>query len=180
MRVGWPLPHDNNGPKSRSLALPTPAREHRFKRASDDNTDPHATTACGAPAQPMPAGSRRYEKGKAGPSRWGTRDENRGKIPSLCTFFLARKLGLRWGAKAGLQVAARRSLRNDNSQAKADRVRFPPQHANIVSIARAPSRWGAKAELQVTARQRAREVASRNSSRVPCLWPYRPRRLWGR
>jgi hypothetical protein len=35
----------------------------------------------------------------------------RGKIPSLCAFFLARKLGLHWGAKAGLQVAARRSLR---------------------------------------------------------------------
>ena len=94
----------------------------------------------------------------------------RGKIPSLCAFFLARKLRLRWGAKAGLQVAARRNLRNDFGmaaigrrndavqthtqqrrvghpqnlrQAKADPSRSPPQHANIVSNARAPSRWGA-------------------------------------
>ena len=131
----------------------------------DDSRDPHATTACGAPAKParrnsssranLPGGrerawrcgarddSKRKSPGSATEStsrhpglqgathpypregRMGhglalARDDRRGKIPSLCSFFLARRLRLRWGAKAGLQAAAGRNLRNDNSRGKAD------------------------------------------------------------
>src|SRR5580704_1856540 len=105
----------------------SPSRLRTGRRYEKETADPRqnrpgAESALGAAALVMtarenPQGPRRnarrstlgykerpiltHARGRMGHGPALARDDNRGKIPSLCGFFLARKLRLHWGAKAG-------------------------------------------------------------------------------